>query len=387
MAIDDKVKREAETCFIRARIHLLTHRPFYAYLAMKMRQEWLEDCSGGLSCTDGETLFINPTEFVKLSKAQQVTTIVHEVLHCASGHLWRKGGRDMQKWNMAADIAIDNIIHADQFEAGPWEQSRAKWLRSIGKKFEQFNGQVAEAIYDQLPDSPKQPQCGCGGEGGCFKDQSQQDAASKSQAEATWKANVVAAGQLAGNQAGAWSELVKAAMPKPPFHLKLFEYLNRGMGGDSDWAALNRRCMWRGLYLPTETRTVMGRVAWVTDTSGSMSHEQLKKAFGYFRGFRDQHPCVADLVCCDYGVSSHKTYEEWEPLPDTFKAKGRGGTSFDAPFEMLREKRIEPRVLIYCTDAYGRCTVSKPTYPVLWVIINGDRDWVPPFGEVCRVSS
>jgi predicted metal-dependent peptidase len=383
--IDEKVRKEAETAFIRARIHLLTHRPFYAYLAMRMRLEWLEDCPGGLSATDGDSLFINPVEFIKLPKLQQVTTLVHEILHCASGHLWRRGAREHQQWNMAADIAIDNIIHADSFEPGPWEQGRDKWLRSVGLNLTQFNGQFAEAIYDQLPAQP--PQCGCGGQGGCFKDKSGDDAASRSEAEARWKANVVAAGQLAGNAPGAWSELVKAAMPRPPFHLKLFEYLNRGLGGDTDWASLNRRCMWRGLYLPTETRTVMGRVAWVTDTSGSMSQEQLQKAFGYFRGFRDQHPCVADLICCDYGVASHKTYEEWEPLPSTFEAKGRGGTSFNAPFEMLREKKVEPRVVIYATDGYGHCDVAKPSYPVLWLVIGGDKGFKPPFGEVVSVAT
>jgi len=379
------IQKQAEVAFIRARIHLLTHRPFYAHLVLRLKLEWMEDCQGGLSATDGDSLFINPAEFVKLTKLQQVTVLVHEVLHCASGHLWRRGAREHQKWNMAADIAIDNIIHADAFEAGPWEQSREQWLKQHRMTLAQFEGQFAEAVYDQLPPSP--PQCGCGGAAGCFKDKSQADAAERSEAEARWKANVIAAGQLAGTSAGAWSELVKAAMPRPPFHLKLFEYLNRGLGGDSDWGSLNRRCMWRGLYLPTETRTVMGRVAWVTDTSGSMSQEQLKLAFGYFRGFRDQHPCVADLICCDYGVASHKTYEEWEPLPSEFKAAGRGGTSFDAPFVMLREKRIEPRVLIYASDFYGSCTVARPTYPVLWLGIGADKGWKAPFGEIVHVPA
>jgi predicted metal-dependent peptidase len=389
MAIEEKIKREAETAFIRARIHLLQHRPFYAHLVMRMKLAWLEDVPGGLSATDGESLMINPEEFVKLSKGQQVTTLVHENLHCVCGHLWRRGSREPHKFNIAADVAIDNIIRADGFEAGPWEASREDWLRKHHMTFTQFNGMPAEAIYDLLPDPPKDKSCGCGGNGsgGCFVDKSGDSQGERSEAEAKWKAAVIAAGQLAGKAPGAWSELVKAAMPKPPFHLKLFEYLNRGMGGDTDWGVLNRRYMWRGLYLPTETRTVMGRVAWVTDTSGSMSSEQLKLAFGYFRGFRDQHPCVADLICCDYGVASHKTYEEFETLPDSFEAKGRGGTSFNAPFEMLREKRIDPRVLIYATDGYGSCSVQRPSYPVLWVVLGGDKAFKPGFGEVVHVAA
>lgn len=387
--MDDKIKRDAETAFIKARISLLTDRPFYAHLVLKLKLEWLEDVPGGLSATDGETLWINPVEFLKLNKRQRVTCLVHEVLHPACGHLWRRGARDAMRWNMAADIAIDNVIHADGFEAGPWEREREAWLAKHYQSFTQYNGEIAEVIYDKMPKMPPQMQCGCGGngQGGCFKDKSGDSQGDRSKAEADWKAAVISAGQLAGNAPGAWNELVKAAMPRPPFHLKLFEYLNRGMGGDTDWAVLSRRNMWQGLYLPTETRTVMGRVAWITDTSGSMGVEQLRLAFGYFRGFRDQHPCVADLICCDYGVASHKTYEEFEQLPDQFEAKGRGGTSFNAPFELLREKRIEPRVAIYATDGYGACTVSKPIYPVLWVVIGGDKGFKPPFGEVVHVAS
>jgi predicted metal-dependent peptidase len=384
--IDDKTKRQAETAFIRARINLMQHRPFYAHLAMKLQLQWLEDVPGGISATDGESLFINPVEFTKQSKEQQVTVLVHEVLHCACGHLWRRGSRDAMKFNIAADIAIDNIILADGFVMGQWEDSREQWLRKLGMTYTQFNGMPAETIYDKLPDPPPQVG-GCGGPGhGCFEDKSSDSQADKSEAEAKWKAAVIAAGQLAGKTAGAWNELVKAAMPKPPFHLKLFEYLNRGMGGDSDWAALNRRHMWHGLYLPTETKVVMGRVAWVTDTSGSMSGGQLKLAFGYFRGFREQHPCQADLICCDYDVASHRTYEEFEALPDHFEAKGRGGTSFNAPFQMLREKRIDPRVMIYATDGYGECSAPAPDYPVLWVVIGGDRGFKPPFGEVVHCA-
>src|SRR5260370_11240678 len=162
----EDVKKTAETAFIRARIHLLKHRPFYAHLVLKLRLEWMEDVQGGLSATDGEALFINPVAFSKLAGPQQVTTLVHEVLHCASGHLWRRGNRDPQRWNMAADVAIDNIIYADRFEPGPWEANRSNWLQQNGLSLQQFEGQFAEAIYELLPSMPPQMQCGCGGAAG-----------------------------------------------------------------------------------------------------------------------------------------------------------------------------------------------------------------------------
>jgi len=127
----------------------------------------------------------------------------------------------------------------------------------------------------------------------------------------------------------------------------------------------------------------MGRVAWICDTSGSMGQAELKQAFGFFRGFREEHPCQADLVCCDCGVASHATYEEHEELPEQFAARGRGGTSFDAPFAMLREKQIEPCIAVYVTDGYGECSAPRPEYPVMWVIVGGNKGFKPPFGELC----
>jgi hypothetical protein len=301
------------------------------------------------------------------------------------------------RFNLAGDIYIANAQEADGFTL---IETQEKLFKSMGIRRRDFANMSTEEIYEKLPQLPKQPQSqsgsdgegspqqGCGhkhwnGDGSCYREPySSQE---KSKGEAEWRRAVIEAGQQAGNSKGSWSELVKAAMPKPPFTLKLFEYLNRGLGGDSDWAALSRRHIWRRTYLPTETKTVMGRVAWVTDTSGSMCKEQLELAFGYFRAFREQHPCVADLILCDYGISDHKTYAEHERLPSTFEAKGRGGTSFNAPFEVLREKCIEPKVIIYVTDGYGTCTTKAPGCPVLWVVVKGDGGFKPPFGEVVIV--
>jgi predicted metal-dependent peptidase len=173
-------------------------------------------------------------------------------------------------------------------------------------------------------------------------------------------------------------------MPKPPWNLKLFEYLTRGFGGDSSFDTFNRRYLWQGMYLPCDTKQVMGEIAVAVDTSGSMSSEQLSLAFGYIRAFREQHPCKLHLIQCDYdsvGEGQYKLYDDWEPLPATFKAVGRGGTSFDPPFKLLHEKRIDPKVLIYLTDGYGHCSLKNPGYPVLWVILKGDADWKQPFGD------
>ena len=352
--IDDKVKKQAEVAFIRSRIRLLHSHPFYAHLVMKLPLQWMDE-PGQLSKTDGRSMFIQPETYLTLSKGEQVSVLVHEVLHCAAQHLTRCGGRDHQKWNIAGDVYIANVLEAEGFEA---VQLSEQFMMMAGIRRQDFANLCTEAIYDKLPDQLGQGQ-GCGHDhwqGGCYKEST--TPAERSQQESEWRQNVIEAGQLAGNAPGAWRELVKAAMPKPPFHVPLLEFLHRGMGGDTDWSLINRRFLYRGLYLPQEYTQVMGEIAIAVDTSGSMdSGTQLRQAFGYIRAFREEHACKLHLIQCDHAAidkGQYRVYEEHEVLPDTFEVVGRGGTSFDPPFELLREKRVEPRVMIYITDGLRR---------------------------------
>lgn len=398
--LDEKVVQAATTAFIRSRISLMHSRPFWAHLVMKMPLIWMDE-EGQLSKTDGERLYINPATYLTLTKGEQVSVLIHEVLHCVALHLTRVGSRDPQWWNIAGDIYIANVIEADNFE--PIKLSE-DFLRSIKIKREKYRGMITEAIYEDIVKTKPQPQSGkgkgngqgtgCGhqhwnGEGGCYKEkEGGSSSASRSQQEQQWRQNVIEAGQLAGNSPGAWSELVKAAMPRPPFHVPLLEFLHRGMGGDSDWSLINRRWLSRGLYMPQEFSQVMGELAIAVDTSGSMGQGQLQEAFGYIRAFREEHACTLHLIQCDHDAveqGQYTKYEEWEPLPSTFKVIGRGGTSFDPPFKLVGEKRIEPRVMIYITDGFGEVTVPKPNYDVMWVVL-GDCQFEPGWGQVIHVG-
>jgi predicted metal-dependent peptidase len=400
MPFDENVKKQAMTAFIRARIQLMQSRPFWAHLVMKMPLEWTDITK--YSCTDGTTLYLNPEGYLSLTKGEQVSALVHEVLHCVALHLTRCGSRDKEMFNIAGDIYIQNTIEAERFEIIKVSEDL---ISAMGIRRGDYAGLTTEAIYDRLPKSKQQQQGQSGGQGqgngqgkkcshwqgqgGCYKEQEGANSATRSAQEQQWRQAVIEAGQLAGNEPGVWQELVKAAMPKPPFHVPLLDFLNRGMGGDTDWSLINRRFLWRKLYLPQEYTQVMGEIVVAVDTSGSMdTNTQLKEAFGYIRSFREEHTCKLHLIQCDHDnveAGQYVCYEEHERLPETFKVIGRGGTSFDPPFKLVGEKRIEPRVMIYVTDGYGSCTVPKPNYDVMWVVINGDKSFAPPFGEIIFV--
>jgi predicted metal-dependent peptidase len=406
MPIDESVKKAAMTAFIRARIQLMQSRPFWAALVMKLPLVWVDDPEQ-YSYTDGTSLFINPEKYLSFTKGEQVSCLVHEVLHCVALHLTRCGSRDPQMFNVAGDIYIANTLDSERFEAIKVSE---EFMAKTGIRRADYAGLTTEAIYDKLPKPPKQSGGGSGqgqsgkqsksqgggcshwqGQGGCYREKEGATSASRSAQEQQWRQNVIEAGQLAGNEPGAWQELVKAAMPKPPFHVPLLDFLNRGMGGDTDWSLINRRYLYRGMYLPQEYTQVMGEIVVAVDTSGSMdTNTQLREAFGYIRSFREEHACKLHLIQCDHdnvNEGQYVLYEEHDRLPETFKVIGRGGTSFDPPFKLVGEKRIEPRVMIYITDGYGACTVPKPNFEVMWVVINGDSSFSPPFGEVIFTHS
>lgn len=398
---DKKLLDRAHACVIRARLQLIRERPFYAHLVMKLKLEWGDEDKVPLSCTDGRTLMINPKTFVTLTAREHVSVLVHEVLHCAWGHFARINGRDPERWNDANDINISNTLRQEGFES---IKGNDAYLMEHGYDVRSFQGMTSEDIYAKLPQKKNKRRYGSGsgdksckghkhwnGEGGCYK--KPQSVSESSKLESEWRTNVHEAAQMAGNAPGAWQELVKAATPKTPFHLKLYEYLNRGLGGETTWEVLNRRQIYRGMYLPSDTKIVMGEVVIAVDTSGSMSSEQLQKAFSYIRGFREAHPCKCHIIQCDYGVAEgtgYDVYEEHAPLPQSFKVTGRGGTQFDPPFALIKERKIEPKVFIYMTDGYGDIHDNrlKPACPVLWVLVGkkSARNWKAPFGEVVSVD-
>lgn len=89
--------------------------------------------------TDGKNLYYNPEWFNKLTKDEAAGVILHETLHCAFEHPWRKEKRDHMRWNIACDYAINGIVN----ESFPLP----KGCLLDSKYF----GMSAEMIYDSLP--------------------------------------------------------------------------------------------------------------------------------------------------------------------------------------------------------------------------------------------
>lgn len=132
-----EIDLEVRNRLIRLRTGLLQNEPFFGVLALNLAL--LEDTSCETAWVDGVSLGYNP-EFIRSISDEKVRgVLVHEVLHVAGKHPWRRQGREPRRWNEACDFAINPIVE------------QAGYKLPEGCLLEQkYVGHYAEYIYDLL---------------------------------------------------------------------------------------------------------------------------------------------------------------------------------------------------------------------------------------------
>jgi Putative metallopeptidase domain len=146
----------------KARTALLLDHPFFGTLLFRLGAR---ACSSiATMATDGVSLYFNPEFVEKLSSAELIGTLAHEVMHPALQHHIRRGGRNPRRWNVACDYAINPML----FDAGLTLPKKALMDH-------RFRGMSAEEIYNRLEAEEGQSssdqvgdrsQQGCSGDGG-----------------------------------------------------------------------------------------------------------------------------------------------------------------------------------------------------------------------------
>ena len=96
----------------QARIRTILNHPFWGVLGLRL--EIIPDDSIPTASTNGKQLRYNKSWFESLPPAKQEGTFAHEVDHCAKGHIFRIGNRDLE----LANIAADHNVNLDMQKAG-----------------------------------------------------------------------------------------------------------------------------------------------------------------------------------------------------------------------------------------------------------------------------
>jgi len=423
----------------KARATLVLDHPFFATLLLRM--ETVPSGRVETMATDGKTILYNPEWIKALPHSQLVGVLAHEAMHAALRHMTRRGERSPEKWNIAADYAVNPIL-----------QDAGMELPASALSNSAYAGMSAEAIYAALPDHPQQggqnQQAGqAGGSGGSASssagtgaqqgngnnrdetpDPNQADGgaggggqaghdgdgqepvpdpggcgavmdardrdgnrlseAEQSQLEQEWDTALAQAAQAAkamGKLPGAAARLVQEILnPKLDWRVILQRFVADNIPLDTTWRYPDRRFAATGLYLPSDDGEQYN-IAVVIDTSSSITQTELDQFAAEFGDILSQHQVAADLIYCDAKVQKTEEVTSAD-VPLRLVPAGGGGTDFRPPFEWLEEQGKRPHCLVYLTDLECSRYPEDPGYPVLWVSTQKVENWNrPPFGEVVEL--
>lgn len=351
---------------IRARTKLLLRYPFFGHLALNLKLR--TSTTVKTVSTDGKKLLYNP-DFVRQQDEQTLLTIVaHEVLHCALGHLWRRGTRSRDRWNIAADFAANSVLKQEGFYLPP--------DCYFSEKFEKLS---AEQIYAQLPEPTARlgKMCLLDSHEDWEKELAAVLVADETELSRQWRDFVnraITHSQLFGKELPKSVNKLRAALARD-FNWRelLRRYVLQSIPQNFRLLPPNKRHLWRKLYLPSTCGEQLDLVIGI-DTSGSISDSQFTQFMAVVRGITDQFPAYQlHFFFCDAQIHDEmiiSTFDEW---PDFFP-KRSGGTDFCPVFDRIESLGLRIMALLYLTDTYGSFPDYAPAYPVIWVM--------PPGGSV-----
>jgi predicted metal-dependent peptidase len=371
---------------------------FFATLALRLKAQ--ADWSIGTAATDGKRLIYDPSFVANLPAKQVEGLVVHEVMHVAMAHMARLNGRNLQKANIAMDLAINPLVKEAGFELPPGAifPGQGKFAKlPTGKSFEEY--------YRLLPTDPPGQQQDQGdsddgngwGPEGWGKVQKPGDgseaAAREAEAEAkiqTSQAAEAAKQKATGKQRGslpAWIDRLLCDLLQPSVDWKsvLREFVTRQARNDYSWSPPNRRFIHQGLYLPGMRSEELGEVVVAVDTSGSIGEGLLRTFASEIQGILEAYDCEVTIIYHDSDVKHVQTWKSTDG-PLVLEAKGGGGTSHIPTFEHIEQEGLNPTCLVGLSDLCSVFPSTPPDYPVMWCVPKGETAPGPGWGQRLEID-
>jgi predicted metal-dependent peptidase len=396
----------------------------HPYLATAVVRLPFVDASDQAWCktmaTDGYYIFYNRAFCASLSEPELVFVIAHELFHVVFGHCDRRGHRDPDRWNVAADLAV-NLILDDAGLSMPEGVLKDR----------QYRGLRTEQIYDRLPED-RVEQLSHGrtqlesinrsGNAGTGSDEKRgrefwesfdhhltpgdprtraldavnpMSTEERSQVRRSLAQNI--ASQWPGDQPGGMqSELKSATQRTVPWEALLAKFFTGLRRNDYRLYPFNKKHIWRSLYLPSMGAPGPERLIVAIDTSGSMSDDILRRVLSEIDSLRSMTECELSIIQFDTTIEKTQHFDPWESSifedsrSSRFEIRGRGGTDIRVPFQWVEEdvshSTLRADAVIIMTDGFGPVPEEPPEMPVLWIVPEGGHTQYP-FGHVLVLNA
>jgi len=442
ISLIDVSKLPAIDRIIRARIMLNKKSPFFSYLVLHL-EFGRQDSIGTIGVDKGGRVYYNE-EFIKgLTDSQLCGLLCHEVWHVCASHMERKRDRDHAIFNIAADIATNQILVTNDFELldfglvprnnkltikHPITQKKIIELEGLDNKITET---IYHEIYPALKNILKQDKgivYGQNGEEGWeegeetanpfeldkhlaegedrkeLKDKGKDINKGKNKEgnngtqedipkEKNWKKIMTEAlyhAKNAGKEPAGLDRHIEGMLsPKENYRELLQRFILNEINHDFDWSYPHKKSHAIGVYLPHMKKENIEMVT-VVDTSGSIDEQtELKQFLEHIISIcQSFHNIKMTVLSCDAAIQS--THEIENGSIDTImglKLKGGGGTAFNPPFKWIMENKPSTKLVIYFTDGYN--SDGKPDtcgFNTIWVITkDGTENNVKEAGLVLKI--
>jgi predicted metal-dependent peptidase len=336
-------------------------------------------------------MYYNNDYINTLSDDEICGLIAHEVAHVAFGDLWRRENRNVELWNIATDIIRNTILSNDGFRL-PEGGIATNIPNHIRNKIMSMS---VEDIYE-LISKPDDEICNIVKSGKLSDDHSMWGKAEiEPGLKEEWRENVSRTRQLIKTQGLATDNLDDIINdllePKLNWRELLHNAILNSIKNDYRLIPPNKRHIWRNMYLPSLKLDEQLDVAFVVDTSGSMSANDVAQGLTELVNICNQFSNYRIFyVQADYNIQS---IIEITPgnldIEKIKKITGRGGTRFpvsEIVDKIYHEYNTTPLMLIYFTDGYGGIAGHEPDCQVIW-LVTSQNNFNPEFGVVIKYYS
>ncbi len=389
MIIEQIKQEQARGLIERARVKLVLEHPFFASLLLEAKIIITEDIPTAM-VDSKETFYINPEFASSLSEEELKTVIAHEVLHLALRHFARWGNRDIDRWSIATDLAINDYLRNSGFQMPS--------LALLPELFK-FRSKLSAEEYYKLLIKKRRIKIQRGFDlhlysdcDGVTSDESEGvlgDPEADSYYDKKWLNAILKASTLArfqGDVPGIFKGIIDELYnPKLNWKQVLRHFISSTIVvGGPDWNKPDRRFLSSGIMLPTRRDRRIELVIAI-DVSGSIGDREVIMFFSEVNGLLQQcNNYSIVLIQCDAVIQDVQEITFPNKLKtEKITIKGRGGTDFRPVFEYMQAQRLR-RPLIYFTDLHGYFPTDRPSFPVLWVSVVDSK--VAPFGKTVYLT-
>ncbi len=411
-----------------ARTRLILDKPFLGALVLRLPMLTADEAWCPTTGTDARNFYYNPVYINSLTLGQTQFMLAHEALHCALSHFARREHREISRWDLACDFAINPLLVADgltpPYDAHIMDEYEGMTAEEIYPLIQdnEDNETLDQHLYDQDSQgnsggqNPDQGQGSKGPPSGSGQQQQESESAGDQQEQQTgkgqqqssdeqspppppltneqretleiqWQQRLAGAAQQAmqaGKMDGAMARMVDHLLqPRLPWRMLLSQYMTAVARDDFSYMRPSRRGQ-DDAILPS-LHSAQLDVVIALDTSGSIKSAEIDEFLSEVSALKGQMRARISLIPCDASIAPGAPwiFEPWEEISFENSIQGGGGTDFRPVFQWLEKQTFKPDLLVYFTDAEGIFPELEPYFPVLWLVKGKQKT---PWGQRVQLN-